>query len=462
MPSVKDPPCWVYTSSMEVVQRAVEYLAVVPQRRKTLVYLSGGMSVDIGARTIAGPLSPPDDIERRNCGARVVNAMSDAFRSAQQANVNIYGMDPMGLRTDVHLGSPTGLSVEFLQTVSENTGGKAIVNTNDFEPGITQMFRENSSYYLLGYQPANVKADGTFRRINVKVNRPGVEVRTRKNYIAPKPPPAPDAKAAPPPSPAVKALAEILPKSDLPLRVSVAPFAVPGKQTSTVTLVLGLRQPVQTQRMTDEVQVLVKAFTPEGTERDSADQTVAVTVPPVRRGSEFTRYEVLTRMDLKPGRYELRISTHSAAFDKQGSVYADVEVPDFAKAPVSMSGVVLSATPGLTVAPAEALSAIIPVLPTTAREFARGDRVAAFLRVYQGGGGRLAAVTLAGRIVDGQGAVVQEKTDTLGVESFGPSRAVDCSLPLPLAQLAPGEYLMSFEAARDKTTVRRDVRFKVR
>jgi hypothetical protein len=351
--------------------------------------------------------------------------------------------------------------VDSLMIVSNNTGGHATVNTNDFQPGITQMFRENSSYYLLGYQSSHPENDGSMRRIEVKVGRPGLTARARGLVESASAKKAAKA-AADPASSDVEALATILPKTDLPLRLVAAPFAVPGRATATVTIALGLKQPAQADRMTDEVQLLVKAFTPEGTAVSSAEQTVPVAVPPARRGSEFTRYEVLTRMDLKPGRHELRISTHSSAFDLQGSVYADVEVPDFAKAPLSMSGVILSAAPGLTVAPAQALAAIVPVRPTTERAFARSDRVSAFFRVYQGGNGRPAPVTLATRIVDGQGGRVLEKAEAVGGESFGAGRALERTLQLPLAQLAPGEYLLSFEATRDKATVRRDVRFTVR
>jgi VWFA-related protein len=457
-PMVPLPACWVYVSSMQVVQRATEYLAALPQRRKTLVYLSGGMAVDVGARKVVGPLIPIDEASRKTCGADVVYAMSEAFRNAQRANVNIYGMDPMGLRTDARLGSPSGAAIEFLQTVSENTGGHAIINTNDLEPGLTQIFRENGSYYLLGYQPSNVKADGTFRRIDVKVNRPDVEVRARKNYYAPKPVNA----KAPPPSPAVAAIADILPKSDLPLRITLAPFARPGEPTSTVTIALGLRRPALTERVTEEVDWLVRAFTPEGDARGSADQTTALILPVARRGSDISRFDLLARMDLKPGRYQLRISAHSTTLDTRGSVYADVEVPDFDKEPLTLSGVLMSVLPGEPIAPAEALSGVVPVIPTTEREFTRFERASAFLRVYQGGKEGPAPVSLAIRIVDGNDRTMVSQSEVLAPDRFATARAADERFTLPLTQLPPGGYLLTLDATMGKATARRDVRFNVK
>ena len=168
---------------------------------------------------------------------------------------------------------------------------------------------------------------------------------------------------------------------------------------------------------------------------------------------------MLGRIDLKPGRYELRLSTK---FDKLGSVYADIDVPDFAKEPLSMSGVLMSVTPGVAVAPAELLTPIVPVLPTTERAFARTDRVAAFLRVYQGGGAKIAPTTIAIRIVDDHDKTVIDQTDTLGVDRFATARAADQRFALPLTELAPGEYLLTFEVTMGKATARRDVRFSIR
>jgi len=410
--------------------------ARLPPRRKTVILLAPG---------IAEAGTCPD----RLCGTDPCARMLDVFRSAQRANINFYAINVMGL----------GRGGGGMLTLAENTGGKAIVNTNDFDPGIAQIFVENSSYYLLGYRPTNVKADGTFRRIEVKVNRPGVEVWTRKQYIAPLPP-KPVTAASAKPDPSVEAIANILPKSDVPLRIAIAPFARPGESMAAVAVALGVRRPALAERVTEEATLTIRAFTVEGDPRGTADQPIVLNLTPARRGAEFSRYDLLARIDLKPGRYELRVSAKSSSLDKLGSVYADVDVPDFQKAPLSMSGVLLSVTPGVPVAPAEALSAIAPMAPTTERTFLRVERVAAFLHVYQGG--RPAPVTLTRRILDANDATAVEETTTLAVEQFTAARSADVTFPLPVARLAPGEYLLRFEAAMGSHHVRRDVRFTVK
>jgi hypothetical protein len=61
---------------------------------------------------------------------------------------------------------------DFLFNVSASTGGTPIVNRSDYENAIAEVFRENSAYYLLGYEPTTA-SDGKFHGIEVKVNRPG-------------------------------------------------------------------------------------------------------------------------------------------------------------------------------------------------------------------------------------------------------------------------------------------------
>jgi hypothetical protein len=59
----------------------------------------------------------------------------------------------------------------------------------------------------------------------------------------------------------------------------------------------------------------------------------------------------VSRLDLKPGRYILRFAAHNSTSGKSGSVYHDIEIPEFAKEPVSLSGVLVSVSPPLTAVP---------------------------------------------------------------------------------------------------------------
>ena len=395
---------------------------------------------------------------------------------------------------------------DFLAQAAASTGGRTVMNTNDFEPGITDVFAENSSYYLVGFEPSNMRTDGTLRRIQVKVNRPGLEVRTRSSYYAPEPDKPTDKKNAkntmtPEAAELAKAIGGILPSSAVPLKVAVAAFAVPGQRLATVSVVLGVRQPVPAaaakDRITETTELQTSAFTPEGDARGTQRHTAKVVL---RAGADGeAAYEVLGRIDLPAGRYRLRLAAVNATTAKSGSVFADVIVPDFSNVPFSASPVVLSASPGRVSAPKDLFANLLPVVPTAERAFAASDRVTAFLRLYQSGQKPIEPVQVTIRIRDAQDQVTVTTTQTIRVDQFpttveqgppatatGPGlppvrtqrgampapapdkfvnaslRAADVKFQMPLSTLSPGPHLLTFEARLNETTIRRDVRFEVK
>jgi VWFA-related protein len=74
-----------------------------------------------------------------------------------------------------------------MNSVAEQTGGKAFYNTNDLNRAIRDSMEDGSTYYTLGYYPENKEWDGRFRSILVKVNRPGVKLHYRQGFYAVEP-----------------------------------------------------------------------------------------------------------------------------------------------------------------------------------------------------------------------------------------------------------------------------------
>jgi len=427
--------------SVGAMEGTVKLLAALPDRRKAIVYFGGQLPWANG----------PDD-------CTIFWRWRDTFANAQQANVTINPVDTMGLRTERPLASWATYGA-----VAENTGGHAVIGNNDLKPGLNRIMTETSSYYLLAYQPTRDIADGTFRRLTVRINRPDVEVISRRNYWAPRakrddePPP-------PVPPPDLSAMAGLLPKADLKLRATAAPFAVAGTEKAVVAVTVGVRQPALMSRTPDNVEILVRAFTADGDTRGSETQTIPVTVPAARGGAEISRYDLLARIELpRPGKYELRLSAHSTISDTRGSVYVDVDVPDFRRDKISLSGLVLNALPGTgPVAPSRALIDLTPIAPTTERTLGSGDLVTAFVRIYQGGNDRLAEVTLQLRILDAAGKAVFAKSEMLDAARFTDTRAADHQFRVPLAGLSAGPHLLTIEATLGKLTVKRDVVFEIK
>ena len=130
----------------------------------------------------------------------------EAVAAAQRANVNVYGIDPRGMsqfgemieindRSDypqLDYGTFRGqlrellLAQESLISLSDETGGIAIVNSGDLAGGLGRIVLDNSRYYVLGYYSDSAKwSRNKFLKIEVKVKRPGLRVRARKGFLPP-------------------------------------------------------------------------------------------------------------------------------------------------------------------------------------------------------------------------------------------------------------------------------------
>jgi hypothetical protein len=69
--------------------------------------------------------------------------------------------------------------------LAAETGGRTILNTNDFEVGLREVVADASAYYLIGYTPTRAEDDGKYHKISVKVKRSGTRVIAREGYWAP-------------------------------------------------------------------------------------------------------------------------------------------------------------------------------------------------------------------------------------------------------------------------------------
>ena len=126
------------------------------------------------------------------------------IQRANRANVSFYPIDFRGLVTfDEPINSTRALTTtgpdaapsadaarlrdrqDGLRVLAENTDGRAILNTSQFDQSLARIVQDTGVYYLLGYYSTNTKLDGRYRRLTVRVKRPGVDVRSRPGYLAP-------------------------------------------------------------------------------------------------------------------------------------------------------------------------------------------------------------------------------------------------------------------------------------
>ena len=102
--------------------------------------------------------------------------LKEAMEAANRGNVTIHVIDPRPL------GSVGFGGDDILRRIAYDTGGRAIVSTNDPERHLRSVISDASAYYLVGYTPTRRTNDGKFHEIKVKVNRRGLKVTARRGY----------------------------------------------------------------------------------------------------------------------------------------------------------------------------------------------------------------------------------------------------------------------------------------
>ena len=451
--------------SLNALKNIAEWFSTVRGRRKTILFVSEGIDYDI--------------TDFQNPGTSLImDATRETLAAAARGNVSIYGIDPRGLTdlgdqsievgsfpddTSLGLGNQSlqnelRLSQSSLRQLSDDTGGFAVVNRNDFSTAFDRIVRDNSSYYAMAYYPPSDKA-GKFHKIEVRVRRPDLRVRARQGYVTPKPAsPVKDVKEK---SPAAAANNLVTPKLrevlDSPLPVSglsMKIFVTPFKGTApNASVLLGVELRGRDLRLdpADKVAVTYAVVDSDGKIRAGSTDSLGMTLKPeTKTRVAASGLRLLERMELPPGRYQVRVAAHDPGGGNAGSVVADLEVPDFGKLPFSMSGVALTsasavATP--TVRPDELLRQVMPGPPVAARSFPQNDDVALFVEVYDNDAAKPHKVDITTTVTSDEGKVMikaEEARDSSELQ--GRRGGYGYAARFVLKDLPPGPYVLTVSA----------------
>jgi len=467
------------------LRRISDFLAGIRGRRKALVLISEGLTYDL-----SDPWSKMDS-------SLVIDDVRDAIGAATRGNVSIYAIDPRGLATGMadaievdgfveDRALNVGLSAmqsEFivsqnsLRTLAEETGGFAAVNRNDYKDVFDRLVRENSTYYVLGYYPPSSKRDGKYHKISVKVKRPGLQVRARKGYSAPRGKAASEKATNPLNLPVAlrEAMNSPLPVAGLPMRVFAAAFKGTAPNASVA---LSMEFPARDFRFTEEagtfknlLDVVITPVEQKGTVRPGKRSKATLgfkadVIEQVRANG----VRVLSSLELPPGRYQLRVSASEEGTGRTGSVLYDLEVPDFAKQALSMSGVALTAQSAGNSPTMGSEGIIAPLMPAptiATREFGRDDVLALFVEVYENQPGSQAhrmALSTTVRAADGRVAF-QAKEDRSSTELQAGRGGYGYTPQIPLKDFTPGTYVIHVEArstAGNEAGIGRDIQILVK
>jgi hypothetical protein len=190
--------------------------------------------------------------------------------------------------------------------------------------------------------------------------------------------------------------------------------------------------------------------------------------PETYERTQASGIRILVQTSLPAGRYQLRVAAGSLTSGQAGGVLYDLEVPDFTRHGLTMSGVALtssSAAGAVTVA-GTGLTAILPASVTTSRDFTAAETIGVFGEVYENMGNAPAhTVDITTRLRTDTGQVVRSSTDARSSRELqGRGGGYGFSTPVPLAGLDPGLYVIHVEAQSSLGTdppVGRDVVIRV-
>jgi VWFA-related protein len=462
--------------AMSAFRQLTEFMATINGRRKAMLLISTGIPIDLFSVVDNYAAVMPVNGEQAREGVR----------AAMRGNIAIYTIDPRGLTVEGGSSEATAAPTanerqtsrderESLRALAEVTGGFALTNSNSFDAAFERIVRENSSYYVLGFQSTNERRDGRYRRLRVSVNRPGVQVRTRDGYLAltnqSRRPERRRLVAAV--SPAVsEALASPIGVAAVPMRIFTAPYKGEGPNAAVAVAVeidaTAIQLPQENGMFNGQLEVVNAATAANGRLFPGDRHYIKLALRPETYDQvQQNGLRVLLQPQLAPGRYQLRVA---AGFPgRAGSVVADLEVPDFGRRPLMMSGVSLtSAAAGrvFTVRVAEPLAGKIPGPLVATREFDAGDTITMYTEFYENLRGaavhtidiKVELRSKEGRAVSST-AVERSSTELAGRAGGGFLAQV------PLTDLEPGLYLLHVEARAnvgERPTVSRDVQIRVR
>ncbi len=414
--------------------------------------------------------------------------LTAATDAANRADVSIYSIDARGMFAtppggDVTTAAATGTSMfsgasvfhqtdqredsrDTLATLSTDTGGRAFFDLGDLSDAFPKIQQDNGGYYLVGYNlPPDVKHDGRWRAVAVKVKVPGAHVRYRNGYYAPRD--FQHLEREDKEQQLEDALESPNPEVELPVAVETAMFRLGDNQVyvpisaklSSSALEWAQKRGLHTAEFDFAAEV---KGVPSG-------QTVAALRDTITVHLDEQQYQQVTHNNLvyqggvvlAPGTYRLKFVARENESGKMGTFEDEIVVPQRQPARMMLSSVMLSSqlvpvekteevqtkTLGLraklTSTPLEMDGT--KIIPSVTRYFTQQQTLYVFFQAYypEKGGNESAfdANTLRAGLVFFRGGVQINSTPLLAPTALDPkTHTASFRISLPLGKLPTGRY----------------------
>lgn len=361
--------------------------------------------------------------------SRVRAALDRVIDQAARAGAVVYALDPRGLQTgglqagdnlkrpdrgtsmDETVRAEFATRSEFLRDtqeglayLAEQTGGFAVLNQNDLSRGMGRVLDDVRDYYIIGYTPskgtfADHPRKATFHKVTVKTRRPGLKVRTRKEFLGFVEAEAPKV-AETSAHQLIRAAISPFTNTEIAVRATPLPGFLPARGLFVRTLLHIDARALEfvegeDGKKTASADVLGMVFNRDGTEvaHLSTGFSVALTSDAaedaLREGLAYTLRVPIPRA----GPYQLRFSVRDQKSGRIGSAGEFIDVPDIPGGDFALSGIVLRSNDGdaaalwdadqITISPRQAVRAYKP-----------GVRVSYAYEIYNAAGRVESATTI--------------------------------------------------------------------
>jgi VWFA-related protein len=444
--------------ALRAISKSLEKIS----EKKSLLYFSGGISRD---------------------GIENQASLRAAINAAVRANLAIYSVDTRGLQAisplgDASTGSLRGTGAynggalmnnmnqnfatqEVMATLSSDTGGKAFFDSNDFAPAFAQVQRDTSAYYAIGFHSTNPARDGKYRKLTIKINRPGIKLEYRPGYYAPsdfqhsgKEDRERDLE---------EQLSSDLPATDMAVYLDALYFRLDENRfyVPVSLIVPGSQVPFVKGGDKDKATLDIIGVVIDEVKRPigRARETVKLNLDPSLQARQ-KNIQYNTSFNLPPGKYHLKFVVRENQTGRMGSFEADINLPEMKKVPLKMSSIVLASARQ----PSKQDSPLVrngqEYVPNISHVFRQDQHLYLLYEVYSPARekpaenqpkGTKPGINLLSSLELIQGSTKVYETPLVQAKAINVAGrdAVSIELDVPLAGLKPGSYLCQLNVVDD-------------
>jgi len=433
------------------------------QGRKAICFISDGFLLNPGNT---------DAVSR-------LNRITDA---AARSNSVIYSFDAKGLDAALPADmSPIGFQMQSggrfemqdgLSYVANNTGGQFIHNTNDLKTNLAKVTQEAFTYYLLAWEPDLDQPNSQkLKKIEVSIKgKPDLKVRVQNGYFNVKPE-VPDTengskKPVTKPldakqvadQPMIRAARSQIPQRELPTLLATRYLDSNEGATMAATIRIDTAPIdfVQVGELSEaNIEILGLIYDSEGKQEKSFKIPLKISIPTTELNMGGHEFDYDYKTILKPGLYQLRISSRDTKSGKIGSAFQWLEIPDLASRKLALSSVFLGERkhfPNKVDTAPETDEA--PLEPSLDHRFERSSLMQYLIFVYNASSGKSHTenpdISVQAQILNHGNTL---KTDMATAADLGTKD--DGRLPytgkIPLQNLDPGFYELKITVIDKKT-----------